>query len=461
MNYSNNVSDSDPYKQMLLKDLLNLTVSEDDLTSSINFQAGGDGEDGNLPNNNQCDVNRIILEGARDGKYDVVYYMITKGCLTNPSLQDNEKMTLLHYAVRDYNDSARAVEVVNELLKRNNVSEFINIKNKDGNTPLILAVKNENNPLIELLMNKGADETIVNNDGFRVERAPVPTNDTDNLQTGGIIDLVNRFININENKTESSIPDTWILTDENSQTQSGGVDTDQLIEELKRSKLDSSTYQDTQNGGNRIFVGRRKMNGYRESGIKNKKLDTYMTSVSSSEPGDVHFLQRMFKNQSSEIHDRTVTKISELLGVERDVARAYKAALYNKVKENHPELNNLDRALEMEKMATKDVLKKIDITSWQELLEKKDNERKQREQETSEESDEKKSSKKKKKEKKASTKKPKKSDDKEDKEDKKKKTDKKKPAKRNSSRMKLSEGNYSATSPFTLTLNDSELSSPF
>ena len=42
-------------------------------------------------------------------------------------------------------------------------------------------------------------------------------------------------------------------------------------------------------------------------------------------------------------------------------ARNYKAAIYKMVKEKNPLLNNFDRAVEMEKSITKEILKSIDI----------------------------------------------------------------------------------------------------
>jgi len=51
----------------------------------------------------------------------------------------------------------------------------------------------------------------------------------------------------------------------------------------------------------------------------------------------------------------------ELLKIAPDVARNYKNYLYRQVKAKHPELNGYDRAIEMEKMATLDVLNKINI----------------------------------------------------------------------------------------------------
>lgn len=67
------------------------------------------------------------------------------------------------------------------------------------------------------------------------------------------------------------------------------------------------------------------------------------------------------QSQSDLIHERTIKKIEDIMNVTPEVARNYKAALYRRVKESKPELNNYERAVEMEKLATKDELDKIDI----------------------------------------------------------------------------------------------------
>jgi hypothetical protein len=70
-------------------------------------------------------------------------------------------------------------------------------------------------------------------------------------------------------------------------------------------------------------------------------------------------LSRMINNQSTEIHERTVKKIMDLLKIDETEAKAYKAMVYSEVKTEHPELNNFDRAIEMEKRITLEYLKKL------------------------------------------------------------------------------------------------------
>jgi len=73
-------------------------------------------------------------------------------------------------------------------------------------------------------------------------------------------------------------------------------------------------------------------------------------------------------------------KIAEIMGVDKDTARNYKAVLYKQVKDKDeessakdpkkPKLNGYERAIEMEKLATKEVLSKIDIKKKTEEIKK-------------------------------------------------------------------------------------------
>ena len=72
-------------------------------------------------------------------------------------------------------------------------------------------------------------------------------------------------------------------------------------------------------------------------------------------------LSRLINNQASEIHQRALKKIVDLMGVDEEIARNYKALMWRKVKEDNPDLkSNLDLSVELEKAIKKTVLKKMD-----------------------------------------------------------------------------------------------------
>jgi hypothetical protein len=90
------------------------------------------------------------------------------------------------------------------------------------------------------------------------------------------------------------------------------------------------------------------------------KLDKKLTSELSE-------MARNIARQSTDIHERTIEKIATILKLDlknpedNKKARYFKAAIWRMVKEEHPELSNYDRSVEMEKNVTVEKLKSIDI----------------------------------------------------------------------------------------------------
>lgn len=64
--------------------------------------------------------------------------------------------------------------------------------------------------------------------------------------------------------------------------------------------------------------------------------------------------------QSTQIHDSTLEQIKNVMNVDENEARILKSAIYQKVKQNKPELSGLDRAIEMKKLATKEYIESLD-----------------------------------------------------------------------------------------------------
>ena len=95
-----------------------------------------------------------------------------------------------------------------------------------------------------------------------------------------------------------------------------------------------------------------------------------------SDGSDISDIARQISRQSSDIHERAVIKIIEILKLDKnkseDVqkARNYKAAIYKMIKEKNPLLNNFDRAVEMEKSITKEMLNSINIEKVSKEIEK-------------------------------------------------------------------------------------------
>jgi len=108
--------------------------------------------------------------------------------------------------------------------------------------------------------------------------------------------------------------------------------------------------------------GSRRMTTYSEisSGGGSDDDDDDDTSDTSESPAELTELARAVDNKASKAHDNAVQRIKELLGVDEEKARVYKAVIYASIKKNKPELNNYDKAMELEKFASdSDYLSKI------------------------------------------------------------------------------------------------------
>ena len=324
---------------------------------------------------NKNDENCLIA--ARTKNYEVVDFMLNHDMLSELTAQDEEGNTLLHYLARDFSVNSKVNAIISSLLKRNNVSQFINIQDKNGDTPLIAAVRAGNMSLSEQLISNGANKQIKNNDGLYVgSESEKGTNTRSSSRvtsekelTESINDMVNMFVKMGRpvvidtespyiiNTESANMPDHLSITesiksyaDTSDNASSFSIkDTDTFLNMLEHKYI-----KGTQKGGayqkgvKQVRIGNRNLRYYGHEG-------SYEGTASDAE------LSRMIDNQASDIHKRVVEKIMDILKIEENIARNYKAAIYKEVRDEQPNLAGLDRAVEMEKRVTKDKLKSIDI----------------------------------------------------------------------------------------------------
>lgn len=252
---------------------------------------------------------------------------------------DNNNNTILHYVV-SANDEHTLIAILNYIQLNNMGTKLINAQNNQLDTAMHIAVRNNNEEIAKRLDNAGANLTLKNKNGEKVEtseekqdfkKASRCTVDT-SINLSDLDDSNNKFNNLNNIITGlmpakgSNQPEVMSeseifvaqLADEISKIRSkltlakkinylrGGAD-----DKMSESTFEVKFMSDKQNGG-----------------AKQKKA-----SRSSS-------------NESSLIHDDVVAKFMKLKYSEDD-ARALKAGLYSMVKEQFPNLNNLERAKQM------------------------------------------------------------------------------------------------------------------
>jgi hypothetical protein len=78
--------------------------------------------------------------------------------------QNSDGNTILHLLIPYYNSNEEFTNQINSILATD-CSDFINIQNNQGQTPILLAVMEDHDDLAELMENAGADITIEDNNG--------------------------------------------------------------------------------------------------------------------------------------------------------------------------------------------------------------------------------------------------------------------------------------------------------
>jgi len=250
---------------------------------------------------------------------------------------DNNGNNIIHYIVMN-NDAETLSSVLNHVNYFNLFStSVINMQNKNGDTPMHIAVRNNNEVISKMLDNAGADLTIKNRRGERIKEDERSNGfDMSDFQSSNRVSSEEFLENLaNALQVKSSGRRQRLNPMSIEQFMIGGNDEESLV-------ADSSIVlkfvgDDTPDMGG----GRRKRS---KSSKKNKRKSKRSASRS---------------NESSDIHDQVVASLKELTGNEED-ARAIKAGLYGMVKEKNPELNNLDRAKKMlEYMKDKSIMKNL------------------------------------------------------------------------------------------------------
>jgi len=349
-----------------------------------------------------------MLLAARTREYGVVSFMLKNEMINDLGIQDDDGNTLLHYLARDYSTNAMSADIIKKLLGKSDTKKHINVQDRNGDTPLITAVKAGNMSLCNDLVEFGANSKIKNNDGIYVATETEKSmserditrkkSPSDKDISGAVNDMVQMFVNLGkpvsrEVETENSepLPEELPMTAASPSRSHDGVssasikDTDAFLDMLMK------TYVQGNNEGARGSEGMR--GGAINERHGNRKLRYYGNDAGLDNSASEGELSRIIKSQSSEIHDKTIEKIMELMKVDNDLARNYKAAIYKEVKDEMPELSGLDRANEMLKRTTKDKLKSIDIKKVTKDI-KKHVEEREKERENEPKKDDKKSSKK-------------------------------------------------------------------
>jgi hypothetical protein len=178
-----------------------------------------------------------------DENHDLALYILKeKNCCY--CCTDDNGNTLLHHIVlccRKHNNNNKCMSALTNALRSSNVSDFINIQNSDGTTPILLAVETENEVVANKLDEAGADKSIADNTGNYLqtedmsEPEHINMSETPNEQVC-INNVVKLVVNDNK-KTESDLSSLNLSSLINNSNNSNGTissdDSDIIAEKVK------------------------------------------------------------------------------------------------------------------------------------------------------------------------------------------------------------------------------------
>jgi len=398
--------------------LNNLSDLSDFSFSSVQEPQAGGGLRDFLFGNSKID--NAILEAAREKNTAVVEFMIRKN-LSSYKAQDKDGNTLLHYLVSNPDPNT---ELIDKVLHSSDVKSFINKQNKDGDTPLIAAVKSGHHDLCTTLEKHGANKKIKNKQGhfvdteteeqidakqsegsiFQATIGPLSPSKFGTLaspkEVEAILEPIKRLLfRSKQQDTNTSEPASIMITD---MTLSKDASTDDFVkqktadlnhmpnetEDLIRkidnhSKMsgggditteglvtDIENYFRKHTGGSSRVSGTRKVQKYSEFDMDSSE------APQKSRQSD---LGQLINNQTTEIIERSLKHIKTIIADNKkdfksikpddDTARAVKSILWKAIRENNPDIkSSLDVAVEMEKKINKDELMNISAKQIKEMI---------------------------------------------------------------------------------------------
>lgn len=319
------------------------------------------------------DIVTIILQAAKKGRFDVVSYLVLNQELEDLDKQDEDGYTVLHYIVSYYHELPDAEKTLTKLLSSSEVSDFINLVDfRYKNTALHLATMRKNYAVANKLVKYGANVKAQNKEGMYVATESEKDISEDVVNTESVfrkkkpvvnVDiLIDGFLGKNKkqdtNSTEGiNMTDVFSKTGtdvkpsvRSTQTEFQGQNTSEFVNNLMS---DLKNYE--QVGGVKSISGSRVMNTMSNLNYDDNDYDAEESEIDYNMYGGAD-------PEASKIHTNAITKIMSLMKVDKDTANVYRATVFYKVVTDHPEIKgDLERAVEMEKNITKDMLDSIDI----------------------------------------------------------------------------------------------------
>jgi hypothetical protein len=260
------------------------------------------------------------------------YKTILKGGSIDLNIFDQNKNSILHYVAKDYSSNKYAKKLGDYLLENPSLNNIINSQNNDGNTAAHIAIKNGGAEFVSKLDAKNADLSIKNKEGYHIRAEDVT--ETEKL-VGGIMSEYNKTIKNIENPENTEEFIGKMLSKYNDITKNKD-----LFDSHPNSKL-------SQIGGNPESELEYMQGGAIKGKRQLRKLNKSKKSKKSKSRKFSSDLNRLVQNQASDLIRDSIKIIMDVMKVDEETAKNYKALFWDQVKREHGSKSNLEKAYEL------------------------------------------------------------------------------------------------------------------
>lgn len=350
---------------------------------------------------------------------------------------DKNGRSILHFLVLFGSYAPDLKQLLLDVLGKTNAKKYINLQDAKKNTCAHYAMYANLEDVVKVLAQYGADLSIKNGEGFSIqlESIPVKASPSDifmkitkcdnsvnqTVENSAVEDRLNSIVKMflgqknlesdsgidtigfrrdqlsatdtrpNKPNRQNQFVDQFVsaTSDDDKQDLSSIDVLNALMDEIRGKPNAGLTGGAKKRKGKKTIStkksisGKRRMTTYSEVSFggssDNQSSNTSEFGLdgelSDDLEGKLAMMARAVNNKANEAHANAVLRIKEIMGLEDEEARAVKAILYDKIKKEHPEYSNADKAMELEKMASdKAVLKDIkkpDIKKMIEIIKEK------------------------------------------------------------------------------------------
>ena len=297
-------------------------------------------------------------------------------------IREKDNSTLLHYICKKGDDKC-LINVLNLFRKHISpleLTSYINSQDMHGETPMFISVLNGNNIIAGMLDLFGADKTIKNKENDHVIDSSSSSSVNNKLNhvinevtKVSNVELANNsnveLANVNEsvNKLITNI-DTFISNLRRNEQMLGGATTKtkkEISKTSSKAKEKTSSKKKDKDAG-KVKVSSKK----KDKDVSKNEVKASSKKIEKEKPNKDKEINNKIdekKSKSTLMHEKVLSMIRDL-GYSDEESKIIKAGLYRYTKENHPELNNYERAVKMKDYVTLKHIKNIDIEAMKNAI---------------------------------------------------------------------------------------------